>query len=552
MSLQPGEVLYQRYQVVRSLKAGGMGAVYEGVDRNLADTPCAIKEVLLSALQGPDADYVLRSFASEMKALANLNHPNIPRVRDFFEVQGKRYIVMDLVQGQALDDELAEHLRVTGQPMDPAVAALDMVALLETLQYLHSCQPPLVHRDVKPANLIRDQRSGQIRLVDFGIARSVETQRIQTQVGTPGFCAPEQMAGRAEPRSDLFSVGATLSYLVTGKMAPFYAYQAMKPELPDYPGLADIIARATEVRAQDRYSSASEMAEALKRWLREQSLPTSTRNSPPPRLEPAAPLTRPVTAATRIDSNPWMMGSLIALLLVVSLTLFLSTPTPDEPVPSASRSNSPSPVTTTDPSPLAVASPPHPALPRRPRQPEVRPTPAKQRVEQPTRRHPLPTPAVTRPRLDDSPSYPKRLVTRRPLERRQALQESPPLPNPPPQKASMPRFPGPDSGFELLLRRPGVVRFRRMDGPTELLIEAHWSNPEVSSEEIAQSLPDQSFRNWLSSPAPSGEICRYRQAGSTHAGLHIKPGIIFKLHSNSMTRSFHWAPVYDFINATHW
>lgn len=90
MALTAREKLQDRYEIVRSIKSGGMGAVYEAVDHKLASTPCAIKEVLSSALEGSGAAYVLRSFESEMKALAALEHPNIPRVRDYFQMEGRR------------------------------------------------------------------------------------------------------------------------------------------------------------------------------------------------------------------------------------------------------------------------------------------------------------------------------------------------------------------------------------------------------------------------------------------------------------------------------
>ncbi|MBT9583648.1 serine/threonine protein kinase [bacterium] len=288
MSLASQEILKERYEIVRRIKSGGMGAVYEAIDRNLAHTACAIKEVLASALQGPDAQYVLQSFESEVRALATLDHPNIPRVRDYFEIDGRRYIVMDLVQGQPLDDELAEHLRVTQQPMDPAVAALDMVVVLDTLQYLHRLRPPIVHRDIKPANLIRDQRSGKMKLVDFGIARSVETKSVQTQVGTPGFCAPEQMAGQAEARSDLYSVGATLCYLCTGIQPRAYSLEPMAPDLPDHPGLVAIVKKATAFKAEDRYGDAEQMAHALRRWLRNEKSGHISADQIPATIRPTA------------------------------------------------------------------------------------------------------------------------------------------------------------------------------------------------------------------------------------------------------------------------
>lgn len=273
MPLLEQDLLQDRYLVVRSIKSGGMGAVYEAIDKKLADTPCAIKEVLASALQGPDAQYILQSFDSEVRSLATLEHPNIPRVRDYFEIGQTRYIVLDLVQGQALDEELAEHLRVTGEPMDPHLAAQDMIAVLETLDYLHTQRPPIIHRDIKPANLIRDRKTGKLKLVDFGIARSAETQRPQTQVGTPGFCAPEQMSGRAEPRSDLYSVGATLYHLCSGEKPPAFSFEPL--ELP-VAGLAQIVRKATAMRVGERYVNAREMSDALRDWLHSQQVKART------------------------------------------------------------------------------------------------------------------------------------------------------------------------------------------------------------------------------------------------------------------------------------
>lgn len=536
-----------------------MGAVYEAIDRNLAETPCAIKEVLPSALQGPDAEYVLRSFASEMKALANLNHPNIPRVRDFFEDDGKRYIVMDLVQGQGLDDELAEHLRVTGEAMDPAVAALDMVQVLETLHYLHTGQPALVHRDIKPANLIRDQRSGKIRLVDFGIARSVETQRMQTQVGTPGFCAPEQMAGRAEPRSDVFSVGATLCFLVTGKQGPFYAYQALKPDLPQHPGLAEIIEKATEVRVQDRFASAQDMAEALKTWLRSQSsgsTPAVASPRPVPEQQAVAMPTRPAPATLQAESNPKMMAALIGLLLLVSLGLFVSTPTPEQPhsppTPTPTKV-----VASTSASPTAMPTRvPLAAEPPRPRPNPARPTPARPKpIASPKAPKPVTKPSLSRPpRLEPEELYPVKL----PEPRKPGGATSKPLvshvPPGPPRPTAMPVFPSEDLGFVRRGNAPrGGLRFERISGDTVLTMNVQWTDPSQSAEELADRYPKQHFRSWMRSPwEKPGEICRYTNRDSQHWGIHFKQGIIFNLYSAHLAPGYEWEPVLQFIEKTHW
>ncbi|MBN9419789.1 hypothetical protein ABS71_02620 [bacterium SCN 62-11] len=255
-------LLHGRYEIIRALKKGGMGAIYTAKDTKLADSLCAVKEILED--KQSDEYYQLR-FAQEMAALARLDHPSIPRVRDFFRLQGKSYLVMDLIQGISLEDE------ILAQGVNPAPKVVrDTLQVLEVLEYLHSHEPPLLHRDIKPANLVRERRGGKIKVVDFGLARvqGKETGQ-QTAVGTMGYCAPEQMGGKAEPRSDLFSVGATMLHLLTGEPCNLMALAASEteglPHLPD--GLGEIVSRAIEFKAARRYASAREMAAALDRWL---------------------------------------------------------------------------------------------------------------------------------------------------------------------------------------------------------------------------------------------------------------------------------------------
>lgn len=254
------QLLHGRYEILRALKQGGMGAIYTAKDTKLANSLCAVKEILDDK---QSEEYYQLRFAEEMAALARLDHPSIPRVRDFFRLRGRSYLVMDLIQGLSLEDELAEQ----GQNPPPRVVR-DILQVLDVLEYMHGHEPPLLHRDIKPANLLRDRRSGKIRVVDFGLARSV-SQYQQTAVGTMGYCAPEQMSGQAEPRSDLFSVGATLLHLLTGQPCNLMALAlAEKEGLPPLPeGLAEIVGKAIEFKAARRYASARQMAEALDRWL---------------------------------------------------------------------------------------------------------------------------------------------------------------------------------------------------------------------------------------------------------------------------------------------
>lgn len=255
-------LLHGRYDIVRVLKKGGMGAVYTAKDTKLADSLCAVKEILED--KQSDEYYQLR-FSQEMAALARLDHPSIPRVRDFFRLKGKSYLVMDLIQGISLEDE------ITAQGVNPSPKVVrDVLQVLEVLDYMHSHEPPLLHRDIKPANLVRERRSGKIKVVDFGLARVVSPEaQLQTAVGTMGYCAPEQMYGKAEPRSDVFSVGATLMHLLTGQPCDLMALALSETEgLPNLPeGLRAIVARAIDFKAAKRYASAREMAAALDRWL---------------------------------------------------------------------------------------------------------------------------------------------------------------------------------------------------------------------------------------------------------------------------------------------
>jgi len=357
MPLSPDQFLHDRYRVVRIIKSGGMGSVYEAIDTKLADSPCAIKEVLEEARTGQDSEYVQARLFEEMKALSRLDHPAIPRVRDFLTLDSQVYIVMDLIQGRSLLEEVME----SQIPLDPELVAHDMIALLEALAYLHGQDPPIIHRDVKPANILRDRRSGSIKLVDFGLARTVQGPKTQTMVGTIGYAAPEQMMGKAEPRSDLYSVGVTLEHLLTGKIPEPDLLAGHRPQLPDsgprsaeapaMSGLLDIIEKATQPRLDERYSSASEMAKALKHWL-----------------NPSAPATAPLAPAPRKTGKSPLIPVLIVFLILGAVgikkrrqAVLQPTPQPIETValqdPPVATSPTPTPSTMPSPTPATVETP---------------------------------------------------------------------------------------------------------------------------------------------------------------------------------------------------
>ena len=209
MPLQTGQVFNNRYRIVKLLGQGGFGAVYRAWDSNL-NKPCALKENLDVS---PEAQ---RQFTREATVLANLSHPNLPRVTDHFILPGQgQYLVMDFVEG----DDLASILRQRG-PVPPEQAIAWIMQVADALSYLHTRQPPVVHRDIKPAN-IRLTPDGRAMLVDFGLVKIYNPQ-LRTTMGaravTPGYAPPEQYGhGSTDARSDLYALGATLYNILTGQ-----------------------------------------------------------------------------------------------------------------------------------------------------------------------------------------------------------------------------------------------------------------------------------------------------------------------------------------------
>jgi serine/threonine protein kinase len=211
MPLATGSLINNRYRIVRLLGQGGFGAVYRAWDTSL-ERPCAIKENL-----GTTED-AQRQFKREARILANVVHPNLPRVTDHFIIPGQgQYLVMDFVEGEDLQSMIDR----TGGPL-PTQQVLHWIGqVCDALSYLHSQKPPIIHRDIKPAN-IRITPTDQAMLVDFGIAKIYDAHS-ETTVGaravTPGFSPPEQYGkGTTDARSDVYALGATLFALLTGKV----------------------------------------------------------------------------------------------------------------------------------------------------------------------------------------------------------------------------------------------------------------------------------------------------------------------------------------------
>jgi len=263
MPLQTGQVFNNRYRIVKLLGQGGFGAVYRAWDSNL-NKPCALKENLDVS---PEAQ---RQFTREATVLANLSHPNLPRVTDHFILPGQgQYLVMDFVEG----DDLASILRQRG-PVPPEQAIAWILQVADALSYLHTRQPPVVHRDIKPAN-IRLTPDGRAMLVDFGLVKIYNAQ-LRTTMGaravTPGYAPPEQYGhGSTDARSDLYALGATLFNILTGQ-DPLESVQRMSgaqmrlvnqinPRID--PSVGAAIERAMRLDPNQRFQTVAEFKAAL-------------------------------------------------------------------------------------------------------------------------------------------------------------------------------------------------------------------------------------------------------------------------------------------------
>ena len=223
--LSPGSVLHDRYRIEELVGAGGGGAVYRAADLRLAGRFTAVKEIRPDAA----ASAALRAdareqFRREATTLARLDHPALPKVSDYFDVDDTDYLVMDFVAGPDLRQVAAE-ARSNGVFL-PEERVLDwMLQLLDAVAYLHDQDPIVLHRDIKPANIKLMERD-RIKLVDFGLVKPLDptdprTLTMARGIGSLPYTPLEQYAGdtgHTDPRSDLYGVGATLYHLLTGMM----------------------------------------------------------------------------------------------------------------------------------------------------------------------------------------------------------------------------------------------------------------------------------------------------------------------------------------------
>ncbi|MBD0386147.1 MAG: protein kinase [Nostoc sp. C3-bin3] len=255
----------RHYQVLRTLGQGGMGTTYLAWDA--AGLIAGMPQLLVLKQMNADMVRIAKAqelFEREAHTLKSLNHPGIPKYYDFFVEDGKKYLAMELIHGQ----DLEKRVYTTG-PVTPNQAIAWMIQTCDILDYLHSQEPPLIHRDIKPANLMVRSSLNRIVVLDFGAVKEIGTVP-GTRIGAEGYCAPEQERGQPLTQSDLYAIGPTLIFLLTGEN-PFKYYRqrgrnfrfdvAKVPTISSQ--LRDVIDRVTEPLPRDRYQTAKELAAAL-------------------------------------------------------------------------------------------------------------------------------------------------------------------------------------------------------------------------------------------------------------------------------------------------
>ncbi len=247
-----------RYRVKRSLGVGGQGAAYSAYDQASGDT-VVLKEFLLPIYVDISIRKdVLESFESEARILKHLNHDQVVKLKDFFVEDHRAYLVLEHIDGKSLREVVAKE----GPLSEERVRDLTR-QMCTILNYLHSQEPQVVHRDFTPENLIL-RNDGVLKLIDFNVARQVESNATGSVVGKPAYLPPEQFRGQPVSQSDIYGMGATLSFLLTGKEPEPISVSHPREENSQVSLAMDkIVAKATAINLKDRYANCHQIIQDL-------------------------------------------------------------------------------------------------------------------------------------------------------------------------------------------------------------------------------------------------------------------------------------------------
>jgi len=319
-----------------------MGAVYLVSDQRLGGKQWAMKEMSDAALIDPEEKQrAIQAFQNEANLLASLNHPNLTKVVDYFEEEGKHYLIMDYIEGKTF----AEMLAAREKPFSEEEVVNWATQLCDVLDYLHSQTPPIIFRDLKPDNVMLD-KDGQIKLIDFGIARLFKPgkKRDTASFGTSGYSPPEQYGkGQTDIRSDIFALGATLHQLITLRdpsIEPFKfpPVKDINPAVSDSFNAAIIC--AVELEPDARWSSTKEFAEALQESISlEASQPLVQVDTPQTIITQSTEQVKPDILNTSTSSSlepqknshhPWLIiiRSVVSIGVIILAVLYFTNQIP--------------------------------------------------------------------------------------------------------------------------------------------------------------------------------------------------------------------------------
>src|SRR5712692_6606414 len=229
--IQPNTIIGGRYRVIKPLGGGGMKLVYLAEDLRLAARSCALAE-MVDSFTSPDMQrQAISAFQREADMLAQLSNEHIPRVFDRFSEANHHFLVMEYIDGATLEDQLKQH----GGKLPPERVVEVALQVLETLDYLHHLEPPVIYRDLKPSNIMVTA-DGRAKLIDFGIARHFQPLANATMIGTQGYAPPEQYRGKVETRSDIYALGATMHHAISGRdpaAEPPFSFPPLQKLCPD-------------------------------------------------------------------------------------------------------------------------------------------------------------------------------------------------------------------------------------------------------------------------------------------------------------------------------
>jgi len=260
--IAPNTIVGGRYRVTKPLGGGGMKLVYLAEDLRLAARPCALAEMVDSFTSPDTQKQAVAAFQREADMLAQLSNEHIPRVFDRFSEQNHHYLVMEFIDGITLE----ERLKAAGGKLPEADVIDVALQVLDTLEYLHHLEPPVIYRDLKPSNVMLTP-SGQVKLIDFGIARLFQPLSNATMIGTQGYAPPEQYRGKVEFRSDLYALGATMHHALSGRdpaLEPPFSFPPLHSLCPDVtPALCEVIDQALKYDVALRVADDAEFRQRL-------------------------------------------------------------------------------------------------------------------------------------------------------------------------------------------------------------------------------------------------------------------------------------------------